>query len=125
MPTYTLPDGTTTTSLRDHVRAWRALGEPIARADGSELVAWDPDLIFALPDGTTYDLSVAAARRRRPGNGGAREGTGGPRQGAGRKPSPIRREPLTARVLPATRRRITAREAARILDEHAGRLDTD
>ena len=116
MHKYQLPDGTGTDNAQEHIRAWREIGEPIAKADKSRLASFDPAFQFRRRDKSTYVLTLDEARARlatlapSPPRGGAG-------RGQGRKPAG--RVRLALRVLAATRDRFTPAEAARILDEAA------
>ncbi len=59
---YLLPDkGTSTTSQKRYVEAWRNIGEPIARHLGVDLIAWDPHFLFRRESGTTFTLPMDVA----------------------------------------------------------------
>ena len=61
MSFYALPDGTSTTSVKTYIAAWRAIGEPIAKALDASLIAWDPDLLFRRASGKTFELPIDIA----------------------------------------------------------------
>jgi hypothetical protein len=43
---FKLPNGSTTTSTKEYVDAWRKLAEPICREFGWEVLGYDPGITF-------------------------------------------------------------------------------
>lgn len=66
-----LPDGTVTRSDRKYVREWRAFAEPLKKALGAELHAFDPDVALAIngrvetfSNGVVWRLNKALGMKR-------------------------------------------------------------
>lgn len=58
-----MPDGTVSrVSEEECMDAWRALAEPLERAFGWKLCAWDPGYMFEAPGGYTIELAVNEVR---------------------------------------------------------------
>lgn len=47
MPTYNLPDGTTTNDAAESYRAWREFGRPLGEALGAPMCAFDPGVEYS------------------------------------------------------------------------------
>jgi hypothetical protein len=58
---HRLPNGKTTTSVRVYASAWRRFTNPLCKALGGELVAFDPGVVVAVlsPEGRAYERSVS------------------------------------------------------------------
>lgn len=57
------PDGTTTTSVREYFKAWKAIARPIEKATNSRLFAYNPGFSFYRLNSrqSTWDMEVPEA----------------------------------------------------------------
>ena len=60
---YRLPmlEYSTTTSVRNYISSWRAVGMPVARKFNCRLLGWDPDFLLAHHNGKSFTLPLWAA----------------------------------------------------------------
>lgn len=58
---HRLPNGKTTKDDVKYVNSWRSLADGIKEGMGVRLAAFDPDLSFVRPDGTTFEVPVDLA----------------------------------------------------------------
>lgn len=62
-PSYGLPSGKSTYSTRRYIREWKALYNPLAKALGARVSAFDPNVTFKTEDYMSFTLPISAVQR--------------------------------------------------------------